>query len=296
MQTLEALRRQIETTDDLHGIVSTMKSLAAVSIRQYERAADALEDYADTVQAGLQAVLRQRAVMPEEQTGGDGRAGVVVFGSDHGLCGRFNEEAVRFARENLPEAGVDLASARRLAVGARAADRLSAADLPVEAWLELPGSVNALVETAYAVIGRVQVWRDEGVGTVMLVHNRRGRQTPAVPAMHQMLPMLPEWLRRLRDEPWPSRSLPQFRTEPETLFAGLVRQHLVVTVFRATAESLASEHASRLASMQAAERNIEDHLEELRAAYRHSRQQSITEELLDIVSGFEALGKEDARS
>lgn len=296
MQTLESLRRQIDTSEDLHGIVRTMKSLAAVSIRQYERAADALEGYADTVHAGMQAVLRQGEIQVEDGAGAHGPAGVVLFGSDHGLCGRFNADVVQFARTQLPHQGVDLTRARHLAVGGRAADRMTAEGLRPEAWLTLPGSVNALVETAYAIIERVERWRADGVETVMLVHNRRGRQAPAEASMHQMLPLHPDWLRHLRAAPWPSRGLPTFRADAAALFAGLVRQHLFVTVFRATAESLASEHASRLSSMQAAEGNIEEHLEELRAAYRHSRQQSITEELLDIVSGFEALGGEAERA
>lgn len=290
MQTLEALRRRIDTTQDLHGIVGTMKSLAAVSIRQYEQAADALQDYADTVEAGLQGVLRFSPLQAGALAGDAAQpAGVVVFGSDHGLCGRFNDAAVDFARDRLPGVGVDLSTARRLAVGARAADRLEAAGVAPEARLTLPGSVDRLVDTAYAVIAQVETWRAAGVGQVLLVHNRRARTAPAAPALHQMLPLPADWLQQLQRRPWPSRGLPQVRTEAERLFAGLLRQHLFVTVFRAAAESLASEHASRLASMQAAERNIEERLGELQSAYRQQRQRAITDELLDLVAGFEAL-------
>jgi F-type H+-transporting ATPase subunit gamma len=70
----------------------------------------------------------------------------------------------------------------------------------------------------------------------------------------------------------------------------LIRERLFVTIFRAGAEFMASEHATRLASMQAAERNIQEHLEEMTGAFRRRRQQAITEELLDVVAGFETLG------
>jgi len=73
------------------------------------------------------------------------------------------------------------------------------------------------------------------------------------------------------------------------LFSALIRQHLFVVLYRAVAESLASENASRLASMQAAEKNIQEHLAGLTMRYHQERQQSITEELLDIVTGFETL-------
>jgi F-type H+-transporting ATPase subunit gamma len=94
---------------------------------------------------------------------------------------------------------------------------------------------------------------------------------------------------RLRAEPWPSRVLPTFSMEPRPLFAALVRQYLFISVFRACAESLASEHASRLSSMQGAERNIDERLDDLGGRYRRQRQESITEELLDVVAGFQAL-------
>ena len=75
----------------------------------------------------------------------------------------------------------------------------------------------------------------------------------------------------------------------ERLLSHLVRQYLFVSLFRACAESLASENASRIAAMQAAEKNIEERLDEFQDAFNKMRQSAITEELLDIVAGFEAL-------
>lgn len=291
MDTLEGLARRLDTTEDLRGIVGTMKLLAAVSIRQYEQAADALASYSDTVERGLKAVLLHRGWVPEaaHAASADGPAGLVVFGSDHGLCGRFNAEIVDAALGHAGESG---AGSRWLAVGARAADRLGAGGVTAERTLTLPGSADGLVETAYEVIEEVESWQAEGVRRVDILHNRRGARTPAEPTTVPMLPLDSAWLHRLGREPWPERGLPTHRAPPEALFASLVRQHLFVVVFRAAADSLASEHASRLASMQAAERNIDERLDELRGAYRRRRQQSITEELLDVVSGFEALGGE----
>jgi F-type H+-transporting ATPase subunit gamma len=79
----------------------------------------------------------------------------------------------------------------------------------------------------------------------------------------------------------------------ESLFSVFVRQYLFASLYQATVDSLTSENASRFASMQAAEKNIQERLAELHARYRSSRQNSITAELLDIVSGFEALKKPD---
>ncbi len=78
----------------------------------------------------------------------------------------------------------------------------------------------------------------------------------------------------------------------QRLFSALVREHLFIALYRAFAESVATENASRLASMQAAEKNIQNHLSGLTGQYHRSRQQTITEELLDIVAGFETLAGE----
>jgi F-type H+-transporting ATPase subunit gamma len=77
------------------------------------------------------------------------------------------------------------------------------------------------------------------------------------------------------------------------LFSALIRQYLFVALYRAFAESMASENASRLGSMLAAEKNIQGHLSRLTVDYHQGRQQSITEELLDIVAGFEILTRQD---
>jgi F-type H+-transporting ATPase subunit gamma len=98
-----------------------------------------------------------------------------------------------------------------------------------------------------------------------------------------------EWLRALQEKEWSSRVLPLFTLEWDILFASLIRQYLFVSLYRACAESLTSENISRLASMQAAEGNIADRLNQLNTQFRQQRQSAITAELLDIMAGFEAL-------
>lgn len=109
----------------------------------------------------------------------------------------------------------------------------------------------------------------------------------------RVLPVDAEWIRGLRAKRWPTKMVPMYTMDTERLYHSLIREYLFVTLFRAFAESLASENAARLASMQIAERNIEDRLKELSSEFSQSRQSMITSELLDIVSAFEALkGKE----
>ena len=93
----------------------------------------------------------------------------------------------------------------------------------------------------------------------------------------------------LKAQPWPTDNLPVFTMDRDRLFSALIHQYLFVSLYRAFAESLASENASRLASMQNAEKNIDERLTALTRQYHQVRQSTITGELLDIVAGFEAL-------
>jgi F-type H+-transporting ATPase subunit gamma len=284
METLETLAKRIDTTEDLQSIVTTMKSLSAVSIRQYEQAVEALRDYSRTIELGLQAVLRGSAVAAEERRPAAGRTLAVVFGSDHGLCGRFNQQIVRHARQRSPE------GTHYLAAGARAADLLAAAGATVLEQYLLPGSVTGLTETAYAILRTIDERRQtEPVARVLVHYNRRTPGAPAEPHDLQLLPLDPAWLDRLARQPWPSPALPLYTLPASDLYRALVRQQLFIGLFRAGAESAASEHAARLSAMQAAERNIEERMDEMTAAFRRKRQESITEELLDVVAGFEAM-------
>ncbi|MBL29480.1 MAG: F0F1 ATP synthase subunit gamma [Rhodospirillaceae bacterium] len=292
MQTIDTLRRRIDTVEDLQSIVRTMKSLAAVSIRQYEEASEALADYTRTVELGLLALLRQGGA---PRPGPTGRASVtrayVLFGSDHGLCGRFNEVVLeRFAEAESSHEDTPLV----LAVGARAASALEAAAHRVTG-LELPGGADGLTGLAQSILLTIDDWQTtHGPLTVDLVHNHRTAGIVADPRVARLLPVDLDRFRGKEAARWPTRCLPLWTMETETLLASLVRQYLFVSIFQAGAESLASEHASRLSAMQAAERNIEEHLDEMQGEYRQRRQQAITEELLDVVSGFETLSRAEA--
>ncbi len=101
--------------------------------------------------------------------------------------------------------------------------------------------------------------------------------------------------RALAEKKWPCRTLPTFSMDVDKLFSSLVRHYLFFSLYRAFVESLASENASRLASMQMAEKNIEEHLYELNVQFHRQRQTAITSELLDVVTGFEAITGEDHR-
>lgn len=292
METLESLSDALETTGDIQSIVRTMKALSSVSIRQYEHAEAAMSDYARTVELGLMALLRQRRQVGPPLPGADsgtGRVVLIVIGSDRGLCGGYNDKITRFAQSRMDSRPMVLG-----VIGARVAARLEADGRRADAVHTLPGSVEGLSRLVQALIVEIDRWTQvEGVGQVWLLHNRREGRITAKPQAHRLLPLPESYLRKLSEADWPGRSLPLFRMDPDRLMSWLVQQRLFVVIYRALAEALASEHASRLAAMQAAERNIEERRDDLRQLYRLRRQETITRELLDVVSGYEAVSTAD---
>ena len=152
------------------------------------------------------------------------------------------------------------------------------------------GSAAAINTLVQEVLLGIERWRAPGgIDQVLLVYHRFLSGASYHPHTLRLLPVDQDWLRTLKSQTWPSRCLPSFSMDANLLFSSLIRQYLFVSLYRAFAESLASENASRLASMQGAERNIGERLDVLQADFHRQRQMTITEELLDIVAGFEAM-------
>ena len=291
METLEGLRRKIRAAEDLQSVVKTMKALAAVNFRQYEKAVDSLAEYNRTIELGLQVLLRSRPEViargvPEPTK----RLGAVAFGSDQGMCGQLNDQIVSHAMEAMEGFKVEPEDRTILAVGMRAAARLQDAGQPVEEALSVPGSSASITTMVQELIMIIEEWHAErNIDQVVLFFSLHLSGASYRPHTLRLLPVDGTWLRKVADREWTGRTIPIFTMDWDRLFSILIRQYLFVSLHQAFAESLASENASRLASMQGAEKNIEERLEELHARFHQQRQMSITEELLDIVSGFEAL-------
>lgn len=291
METIESLRRKIAVSQDLQEVVKTMKTIAAVSIRQYEKAVASLRQYSHTVEMGMQIVMRSRREEQARPRPASGRRlGAIIFGSELGMCGQFNELLVSYALDRCKELRVAKEDRAIAAVGARAVSRLEEAGEEVESHFAVPGSVSGITSRVQELLLKIEAWQcPGGIDRVMLFHHQPVSGAVYRPQTVPLLPIDMDWLESLGHKPWPSRVLPTFTMARPRLIYALLGQYLFVSLYRAFAESLASENAARLAAMQAAENNIEDRLKELRLHYNQLRQSSITEELLDIVAGFEAL-------
>jgi F-type H+-transporting ATPase subunit gamma len=292
MESSESLRKAVAVTQELQAVVKTMKALAGVNIRQYERAAHAIAEYDRVVEMGLQVVLqRMRAnAMPPLHPSGR-KLGAVIFGSDQGMCGQLNDRVVSHAARALGKLAARRESQVVLAVvGSRAAAQLDTLGRPAEAVIRVPWSTFGITTAVEEVLETIDDWYTKReIEFVVLFYAR-----PVAGAWYRirgirLLPLDAEWINGLKARHWPSRVLPTFTMNETRLFRRLVREYLFVSLFRAFTESMSSENASRLAAMQMAERHIDDHLHALTSESRRFRQTAITSELLDIITSFEAM-------
>ncbi|MFC1989810.1 F0F1 ATP synthase subunit gamma [Chloroflexota bacterium] len=293
--TAPSLRRKIDGAGDLLSVVRMMKTVAASSIGQYENSVRALADYYRTVELGLGVCFRGNDPVPpfaEQKRQTDaGAIGAVVFGSDQGLVGQFNDVAADYAVETLAALP---ANPKVWAVGERVHARLADLGLPPIGLFAVPNSVKAIT----SLVGQILVESDMrynqgGITELYLFYNRPKSGAVYVPVSQRLLPLDEKWRSKLVELPWPTQSLPEIMGGGTATLRALIREYLFISLFRACAESLASENASRLAAMQRADKNIEELLEDLNGTFHRLRQSSIDEELFDVISGFEALSVEE---
>lgn len=289
-ESTATLQRKISNAGELESVVRTMKALAASSISQYERAVHSLDEYYRTVQLGLVACLRQGSPVLSNVHGGRNqpvKTGVVLFGSDQGLVGQFNDEVADFAANTLR----DLPGNKMVwAVGERVQLRLEQIGLVPDSLFSVPNSIHAVTPLIGRILTEIEMHSEQGqVEQVYIFHNQPKSGALYEPVSQRLLPLDITWQRDLLAQQWPTQNLPEIIGESSLTLSALIREYLFVSLFRACVESLASENASRLAAMQRAEKNIDEMLVDLNLTYHRLRQSGIDAELFDVISGFEAL-------
>jgi F-type H+-transporting ATPase subunit gamma len=268
-----------------------MKAMAASCIGQYEAAVRALEDYERTVELGLSACLRSDSSITVGMPSRSGKRliGAIVFGSDQGLVGRFNEVIADFARRTLDA----LPGEKQVwAVGERVYAHLKDTGISIAGQFPVPGSVAAIT----TLVAQIQI--DSAAHTskgdyaeVYVFHNRPRSAALYEPFSQRLLPLDAQWRQRLARLSWPTANLPEVMGARDVALRALVHEYLFISLYKACAESLESENGSRLAAMQRAEKNIEAMSAALSQSFYRLRQGSIDEELFDVIAGFNALSR-----
>jgi len=284
--TMESLRRNISSAGELQSVVRTMKALAASSIGQYEKSVHALADYYRTLELGLGVCFRAHEAAHRVTEVGRPAVSAIVFGSDQGLVGQFNDTVADCAVKTLAALPGE---AQVWAVGERVHGCLADAGVSLLGLFPVPNSVQAITP----LVSQIQIDSESHRplhAPLWVFHNRPLSGALYEPVCQRLLPLDAQWQQGLAKIHWPTASLPEVVGSDIATMHTLVSEYLFISLFRACAESLASEHASRLAAMERADKNITELLEQLHTTFHQLRQSTIDEELFDVISGFEALG------
>lgn len=282
-QTLEFLNRQQATLTSIRSIVHTMKTLSAINASPYEQAAQAIAEYRQTLIEGFAAFAYRTGTMPS-QSHTISQQLLVVFGSDHGLCGSYNEllaervAAYAALPENQPLS--------LLCVGAQMQNALLALDVTPMALLLPPASAEGIGRLASELVSRIEAFSQaKGLNNtaVSLAFTQRAEHHLRDPHLAPLLPLAPSLLAKAKR--WDSRSLPDYNLAPDILLSALLRNYLFSSLFSAAAEAMVTENAARLALMQQAEQSVDERLEEVKGEVNYVRQTDITNELMDVIIG-----------
>ncbi len=285
--TIESLHRQIDSAGELRAVVRTMKAMAASNIAQYERSVVALDSYYDTVELGLSVCFRQRGAQPvlhDPQHGVPKDIGAIIFGSDQGLVGRFNDVVADVAVSKLAAMHGD---PKVWTVGERVHERIVEAGIPVINAYDVPSSVMAIAPlVSQLLLESEERQAGGGLARVHVFYNQPKAAAQYAPVDLQLLPLDASWAMHVAEVPWPTKLPPEVLGKDSDTLRWLLHEYLFISLYRACAGSLTSENASRLAAMQRADKNIDDLLKDLKRNFERLRQTSIDEELFDVVAGY----------
>lgn len=283
MSGLHDLKKNIESAENLKTIVSTMKAHASSNINQFKNAAKASMTYRQVLDMSLFVVLSEDEILPLAKVN-KGQILHIVFGSDLGLAGRFNERISAYALEKITQNEGDIV----VVVGQQIFQRLKE-DFKIYNTFMQPQTTDNLSSMVNRLLVQIDEIRDEtAIEKIKLYYNKPHDYSIFIEETEILFPIDLFELAKNKKE-WDSRSIPTFFMEKQEIISDLIKQYFFITLYRTLCFSLASENASRLASMQSAEKNIDNRLEELNFQFRRERQNGITEELNDIISGFKAI-------
>jgi F-type H+-transporting ATPase subunit gamma len=285
MKNLQTLKKSLASARNLFTIVNTMKLHATTNINQFQQAADASMQYRQVLNKALSVVMKKREMPEEVLRRNDGKTIHVVFSSDHGLCGSFNERIIDYAKERIMNGSI------LLVVGEQGLRRLEG--YKVEGFFSVPQTVDGITASVQNLLSELDELREkEKVKEVFLHYNRSSGKQGFREHSEKLFPLELKKIRK-EDVKWKSGAQPTYYMSGERLLSDLLKQYYFITLFRTFCYSLVTENESRIASMTSAKKNIEERMEELEMKYKRLRQDSITEEIRDITSGFHVLKKKE---
>jgi F-type H+-transporting ATPase subunit gamma len=293
MATLKELRNRIASVTSTRRITSAMKMVAAAKLRRAQEQAEAARPYSERMERMLASLAATVAANPESappMLGGTGRDDthlIVLISSDRGLCGGFNSSLIRHVNGMISELESAGKSVKLLAVGRKgvSAMRREAGGRLIEGYEELAKPMPAFDQAATVAERVTELFEAGDFDVCTVVYNKFVSALEQVVTPLQLIPFASE-----TDSGGAGDGAAyEFEPDEEEILSALLPRNLAVQVYRSMLESFASEQGARMTAMDNATRNAGDMIESLSLVYNRTRQAAITSELIEIISGAEAL-------
>ena len=306
MATQKDVRNRIASVKNIHKITRAMEMVAAARLRRAEQRIDHLRPYAQAIRKMARQVAEAAEGIPRvpvlEEHDEVRKVGVLLVTGDRGLAGAFNTNIVRAGIQLRRELRADGVESTFYVVGRRGTSTVRFRGEPVEkayiGFTDRPGFANAREISSDFTTAYV----DGELDRVDLIYNRYVSPLTQYVRRQTLLPLqqaavfgegVPEEERidaDAEDEEAHARALWDYEPEPEELLPELFEEYVDLSVFRALLESTASEHGARMTAMRSAAENAEEMIGDLTLEMNRARQAEITQEILEVVAGAEALG------
>jgi len=293
MPSLKDLRNRITSVKSTQKITSAMKMVAAAKLRRAQEQAEAARPYSARMDRMIASLAGKSTGVGGPKllagTGSDATHLLVVMTADRGLCGGFNTSIVRAARNRIRALEGEGKTVKILCVGKKGKDQLRR-DYSRLIKDSIEGVARKNVEFASAdeIGGRlIQMFENGEFDVCTLIFNRFQSAMTQIVTEQQVIPAsVPE---AANDDDAGVAGLYEYEPDEEGILAELLPRNVATQVFSALLENTASEHGARMSAMDSATRNAGEMIDKLTLTYNRTRQAFITKELIEIISGAEAL-------
>ena len=258
METLENLKKTLNTSKSVKQVVSTMKALSASNIKKYEKIAKILFAYKNNIELAIQAVLMNNDKINLNDIKYFKKSGntnlIIACGSNQGLCGRFNDKIKDFVLEDVKK---NSQNTEIIVIGEKLSTLLSIEKVKIIKTIYLPNYIEMSSNTIYDII---QIIEDKiinnKINNIYIYYTANDNSTNGTLTKVRLIPVDKKIIENIKNRTWPTSNLPFWQTEDYVILSDLLKQYISVSINNALANSMASEQKNRLITLQNAENNI----------------------------------------
>jgi F-type H+-transporting ATPase subunit gamma len=294
MPSLDDLKKRIGSVKSTQKITKAMKMVAAAKLRRAQESAESSRPYSDTMNDVISSISKKVVSTSAERnlltgTGDDQTQLLILFTSERGLCGGFNSSITKLMREKIEDLQSSNKTIKIICIGKKGYDILKRkySDLIVDV-IDMKAVKSVSYQDAKDISQKIiKMYFDNEFDVCSIFYNKFKSVIDQTPTQQKILPIETEMSDNIEENT--STSMLDFEPSETEILEELLPLNFAIQIFKALLESAASEQGARMSAMDNASRNASDMIDKLTLFYNRSRQAVITKELIEIISGAEAV-------